>query len=125
MNTYSPLVAPHPPREPCRFYAEKVFEQIQYQCKKVAENAGQDEDIEVMIPLSNGQQIIMESMGYQNPSFIIVRGYDENGDKVTALLSHTSIQAIIKIVKRQPAQKKTMLGFLGQIDPPAMPTEEQ
>lgn len=106
----------YPLSQPQRFYADLTFDRIQKAYEDLASTLADNEDIAVIVPLLNGQQIAMETMGFQNPCFIVVGGIDSSGDKMRVLISHNNVQVIFKIIKRQPDQKKNKIGFLGETD---------
>lgn len=105
------------PLEPHRFYADIVADRLETQIKLILEHLNNDEDLSILVPLAEGTTLTVESIGYQNPSFIVFYGHDKNRDKATVIVSHTSVQLVIKVIKKDLIQKRTPIGFQGSLQP--------
>ncbi len=103
--------------EPHRFYADTVADRIEAQIAEASQALGEDEMLVAIVPLADGTRIAVNSIGYHNPSLIVVYGQDRNAEEAILLLSHTNVQMILRKVKRQPEQPKNVIGFLGSVSP--------
>ena len=103
----SPISTPGPQR----YYAKMVAERIHQHIQSILKDLKDDEDLSVTVPLANGTEIAADFFGYRNPNLIIVAGLDHHSDRVTVLVPHTSIQIVIRVVKKEPGKTKSLIGF--------------
>jgi hypothetical protein len=91
------------------FYAETVHDRIERLIKSSEKKLKEGQSLKVEVLLNNGNTILPDFFGYQNPCFIIVNGKNANGDEVEALISHTNIQILFTIINKQTG--KSSIGF--------------
>jgi hypothetical protein len=91
------------------FYADTVHARIQDLINRRNNDLKEGQSLLVEVLLNDGRAILPSFFGFQNPSFIIAKGTDNNGNDIVALIPHTSIQ-IVMTVLNEPA-KRTPIGF--------------
>ena len=108
MNFFSPVP---PENRPARYLADEVVDRVERHLKDVLDDLKEDETVSVVVPLADGTRITTRFFGYRNPNLIIVDGSDQNGIETHALIAHTAIQIIIRVLKKQADQPKATIGF--------------
>jgi hypothetical protein len=92
--------------------ASAVRSWIESQYRKKLGSLAPDEDLLVAVLLHNGQTVQVTHFSFAGPNLVIVEGFDGQGQNVTALMAHTSIQVVMTVVKRpEQEKKKPPLGF--------------
>lgn len=97
------------------FYADEVYDRIETAIQLANEDKPDDCEMTVYV-LIGTTEILVDSFGYQNPSFVLVHGVDCN-DKTTveALVPHTNVNVVIKYPKTTPDTPKQQIGFIGDL----------
>lgn len=99
--------------EPRRFDAEVVYELIEENVREALAGAPAGLEVGIEVPLMDGSRLAVESFGYHNPGFILVSGIDsKTGGAVEALISHMSIQVLLRWRARQAEEPRREIGFL-------------
>jgi hypothetical protein len=71
---------------------------IQKQMNHLSEDLRDGQDIEVVVPLPNGNQITATWFGYHNPDIIKINGQDAQGMDVCLLVHKTKLEVLLRKV---------------------------
>ncbi len=116
MQPYIPDIKPILPKSPENpnliISACKYFDRIQETLEEMEKELKEDEILEISVPLNDGNQIHVESMGCKNMSMILIGGKYKNGEKVEALIHQNSLQLLITKIKITKGEEKKFVEFL-------------
>jgi len=97
--------------EPHRFLADVVFERIKDHWEIIFAQLKENESLVILVFLPSGFYIAADRIGYHLPNFITASGVDSQGNRVTALLSHTNVPIVFQVVPRDPQVERKPIGF--------------
>jgi hypothetical protein len=91
--------------------ADTFYEQIRTHVEAMQKKLKKDEQL-LIYHNAGGQPILITSVGFQNPSMIVLNGLDAMGDECRVLSHMTSIQLVVRVIKVDKQQKRRHIGFM-------------
>ena len=97
------------------FYAELIYERLQNQLESISRKVNDGEAVVLEVLLPNGNVFRPNDIGYHNPGLIVFYANDEDGRQSKLLVSHTNINVLMSIVKKDEEIKR-QIGFIGSVE---------
>lgn len=93
--------------------ADIFYDRLQRKIKDAERRVAEDEDLFVCYHCPNGETIVIERIGYYNPSLVELAGRDLNGDVCSVLAHMSSVSLVLKFQKRvqDSPEPKRLIGF--------------
>jgi len=91
--------------------ADTFYEQIRTHVEAMQKNLKKDEQL-LIYHNAGGQPILVTSIGFQNPSMIVLHGLDAMGNECCVLSHLTSVQLVVRVMKVDKQQKRRRIGFM-------------
>ena len=92
--------------------ADTFYEQIRVQIEAMQKKLKKNEQLLIYHNASSGQPILVTSIGFHNPSMIILYGMDSMGNECCVLTHLTSVQLVIRVMKVEDKAKRRRIGFM-------------
>jgi hypothetical protein len=92
--------------------ADTFYEQIRAHIEAMQKNIKKNEQLLIYHYPSAGQPILVTSVGFQNPSMIVLHGLDSMGNECCVLTHMTSVQLVVRVIKVDQQTKRRRIGFL-------------
>lgn len=83
---------------------------IQKEMNRLSGELMDGQEMQVVIPLTNGNQVVATWFGFQNPDIIKINGQDSEGCDVCLLVHKTKLEIVLRKVSLSSGQK-TPLSF--------------
>jgi len=94
--------------------AHFVYNRIQEHISDDALRLEVGQDLLVIVPLPDGSRVIVQTLAYDDPNFIVVFGEDSlTRVSVHALVPHTSIHVLISTIAIDQKEPRREIGFRG------------
>lgn len=81
---------------------------VQKQMNLLSNELMDGQEIEVLVPLANGNQVVASWFGYQNPDIIKINGQDSGGCDVCLLIHKSKLQVLLRKVSLSQSQKSAV-----------------
>jgi len=78
---------------------------IQKQMNRLSNELMDGQEIEVLVPLANGSQVVASWFGFQNPDILMINGQDSDGCDVCLLVHKSKLQVLLRKVNLSRGQK--------------------
>lgn len=93
--------------------ANTFVDRLQSWIAGVEERVEEDEQIRLVAPLPNGKELLVQYIGYYNPTLIALQGVLTDSEMVCDLLVHQcSVQLLCSIEKVGESESKRKIGFI-------------
>jgi hypothetical protein len=100
-----------PPRDVTM--ADTFVDRLERWIAVVEEHLEEDEQIRLVVPLPNGKELLVQHIGYHNPTLIALRGVLTDSEMVCDLLVHQcSVQLLCSIEKVGESESRRKIGFI-------------
>ena len=78
---------------------------IQKEMNRLSGELMDGQDIQVVVPLANGNQVVASWFGFQNPDIIKINGQDSEGCDVCLLVHKSKLQVVLRKVSLSRGQE--------------------
>ncbi len=105
-------VARNTASRPNRTRVETLYEHLQEEITALRAQAGENENLVVLVATTEGDVIQVGTIGYRNPDLLILDGLDDANHRTRVLAQAGSVQLTMKIVTTPPDAPKPEIDFL-------------
>ncbi|MHB8576120.1 MAG: hypothetical protein ACYDCQ_12410 [Dehalococcoidia bacterium] len=98
-----------PPKD--RRMANTLYEQISKFIQERSKRLGAEEELIAEYCSPNGAAFRVATIGFANPSLLILTGYDADGNECTALMAREAVGLTLTVRKVEPPAKPRQIGF--------------
>ncbi len=98
------------PENPASQTADACVALIQQELQRLVQEYGEGQDVEVVVALAGGGQIVVTWFGYHNPDIIKLSGIDASGNDVCLLAHKNTLQVVLRRATNS-AQPKPPITF--------------
>lgn len=106
--------------------AVTLYEQFREAIEALGGTLTDDEKLLVVWHDPAGEPVTVEHMGYYGQTLMVLRGQGSRGLECTALVPASSVQLVLRKVKKHPDETNVPFNFMGHSvlpDPPAGPSD--
>ena len=97
--------------------ADTFYEQIRVHIEAMQEKLKKNEQLLIYHYCPSGQPVLITSVGFQNPSMIVLNGLDSMGNECCVLTHMTSVQLVVRVMEVDSQQKHRKIGFMRKTSP--------
>ena len=92
--------------------ARRFVDRLKGRLAEMQKELEDDEQLEVVAFLPSGAAVRVDSVGYQSPALLTLKGREQATGKACAILVHqSSLQVLVSIEKVPAGQTRTMIAF--------------
>jgi hypothetical protein len=92
--------------------AERFTDRLKSRLGEMQKELQDDEQLEVVAFLPSGTAVSVDSVGYESPALLTLKGYDQSTGKSCALLVHqSSLQILVSIEKVALGEARKVMTF--------------
>lgn len=90
--------------------AEQFVERLYVRLRDMERTLVDGEQLEVVTFLPSGKAISVDSIGYENPTLVILNGQEQDTGKTCTLLAHqSSVQVLVSVEPIQSGESRKVL----------------
>lgn len=96
------------------FLASNFYQRLKYHIEATQAELKDDQQLVIYFCNKTGELILIEDIGYHNPTLIILYGRDSQGNPSNLLVHMESVELVLKVLKveNEPEIQKRRIGFL-------------
>jgi hypothetical protein len=92
--------------------AKRFVDRLKSRLSEMQKELDDDEQLEVVAFLPSGTAIVVDTVGYQSPALLTLKGYEQASGKACAILVHqASLQILVSVERIPVGQARKMIAF--------------